>query len=286
MFKTILKTLISKAGYELHRSGTHNQPNGPDANFQAQVNLETFTNIAKAYELRLNELDQDAHPILPNETRPKLLGRLLGTSPSEAYYIVKALAKCLVLEGDVCEFGVAQGETSALIANEIVRSNKTLHLFDSFQGLPKPSEKDKLKDDIFSLGRMEAYTGTMSCPEEMVRARLAAISFPESRFAIHKGFFEQLLQTDRNFPKKVCFAYVDFDLYEPIKLALDFLHRVSADGAIIVVDDYDWFSTGAKTAVDEFVKEKNSQLEVYDCFIPDTRYGRFAVLTKKAPLPV
>ena len=223
---------------------------------------------------------------MPNETRPSLLANLLGTSPWEAYFIVKALVKCQCLDGDICEFGVAQGATSALIANEIVSSNKTLHLFDSFEGLPKPSEKDKLKDDIFSLGSMDAYAGTMSCSESMVCARLAAISFPVSRLVIHKGFFEQLLYTDKNLPTKVCFAYVDFDLYQPIKLTLEFLDRVTPEGAIIVVDDYDWFSTGAKAAVDEFVTEKNSYQQLYDRFIPDARYGRFAILTKKVSLSV
>ena len=83
------------------------------------------------------------------------------------------------MDGDVCEFCVAQGETSALIANEISGClEKILHLFDSFEGLPKPSDKDKLKDDIFALGNIDKYAGTMKCPEAMVLSRLAAISFP------------------------------------------------------------------------------------------------------------
>ena len=192
-----------------------------------------------------------------------------------------ALAKSRMINGDVCEFGVAQGETSALIANEILSSNKTVHLFDSFEGLPKPTEKDQLIDDIFSLGSMDAYTGTMSCPEEMVRTRLKAISFPHERFVIHKGFIEQILEDDSNLPQNVSFAYVDFDFYEPIKLTLEFLHQVTSKDAIIIVDDYDHFSSGAKTAVDEFVEEKNSSKKVYGCSIPNTQYGHFAVLARK-----
>ena len=216
-----------------------------------------------------------------NEIRSKLLARLLGTPPSEAFFIVHALAKCKDVGGDVCEFGVAQGETSALIANEIQSGSKNLHLFDSFEGLPKPTEEDQLKDDIFSLGSMEAYTGTMSCPEDMVRARLRSISFPPQRIVIHKGFIDRVLNDDSNLPKKVSFAYVDFDFYEPLKLALDFLHRTTSIGSIIIVDDYDYFSTGAKTAVDEFLKENNSSAVIYECLIPNTRYGYFAVLTRR-----
>ena len=53
----------------------------------------------------------------PNNLRIALMGRLLGTQPPEAYAIVQALQYTRDVPGDVCEFGVAQGETSALIAN-------------------------------------------------------------------------------------------------------------------------------------------------------------------------
>jgi len=215
-----------------------------------------------------------------NDARPKLLARLVGTPPSEAYFIVGGLAKSRNIAGDICEFGVAQGETSALIGNEIRSGPKNLHLFDSFEGLPEPTEQDQLKDDIFSLGSMEAYAGKMSCPEDMVLARLNAISFPSDRFVVHKGFIDRVLARDTNVPAKVSFAYVDFDFHDPIKLTLEYLHRTASIGATIIVDDYDFFSTGVKTAVDAFVRDKNSDAIAYDCFVPDNRYGAFAVLTK------
>jgi O-methyltransferase len=265
--KSTIRKILAVFGNELKPAG------------MPQVRFENFLNLATAYEKRFND---DQELILPNETRPKLLARLLGTPPSEAYFIIQALAKCKDIPGDVCEFGVAQGETSALIANEMALfSNKRLHLFDSFAGLPKPSEKDQLKDDIFSLGSMEAYAGTMSCPEDMVRSRLDAISFHPERYVIHKGFIEQLIHGDKALPKKVCFAYVDFDFYEPIKITLEFLHGVTPPGAIIIVDDYDFFSTGVKVAVDEFIESNMSNGIVYECFVPNSSYGKFAMLTRK-----
>jgi hypothetical protein len=47
------------------------------------------------------------------------------------------------------------------------------------------------------------------------------------------------------------------------------------------VDDYDYFSTGVKSAVDEFLEEMNMSSKVYECFVPDTLYGHFAVLTRE-----
>src|SRR5450755_2563393 len=85
--------------------------------------------------------------LFPNpvpEGRSELLAKLLGTQLSEAVYIINCLHRSLKLPGDVCEFGIAQGATSALLANEIRDTDKLLWLFDSFEGLPTPTEKDSL----------------------------------------------------------------------------------------------------------------------------------------------
>lgn len=244
---------------------------------ESRVRFENFADLCRAYEQRLRE-SGDALP--DAESRIRLMARLLGTPPGEAYCIVKGLADSQPLVGDVCEFGVAQGETSALIANEILGGDKTLHLFDSFQGLPAPSAADELKDDIFGLGSMAAYEGTMSCPEDMVRARLAAVGFPPHRYVLHKGFIDAVLRHDRALPRAVSFAYVDFDFYEPTKAVLEFLDGVLSAGATVVVDDYDFFSTGAKMAVDEFVEARRGTENAFRCDEPDTRYGHFAVLRR------
>lgn len=245
---------------------------------EPKVRFGNFQNLCWAYEERLRE----GGPILEsNELRATLMARLLGTPPSEAYFLVLALAKTREMSGDVCEFGVAQGETSALIANEIRGGSSLLHLFDSFEGLPKPTQKDQLRDDIFALGSMEAYAGLMSCPEEMVQARLNAVAFPSNRVVIHKGFVEKTIELGRDLPNAVRFAYIDFDFYEPIKRTLMYLHSVTSPGAVIIVDDYDYFSTGAKTATDEFVKEIASIDGEYEVVVPAKAYGHFAVLTRK-----
>lgn len=269
LLKKVARATAGRLGYELVPGS------------RTTVRFENFANLARAYEAGLNDAE-DLIP--PDDARPHLLARLRGTPPTEAYHIIQGLWRTRNLEGDVCEFGVAQGETSALIANELLRSgSRTLHLFDSFAGLPRPTAMDELKDDIFSLGSMAAYEGTMSCPEDMVRARLASVSFPEQRTVVHKGFVESVLATDPALPRRVSFAYLDFDFYEPIKLTLEYLHGVTPPGAVVIVDDYDFFSTGAKTAVDEFVAAQNREGAVYDCLVPPPeRFGHFAVLTRRA----
>jgi hypothetical protein len=118
----------------------------------------------------------------------------------------------------------------------------------------------------------------MAVPVEAVRARLAAIGFPPHRVTIHAGFVTAAFADSGQLPDRVSFAYVDFDLYEPIKIVLTALGPRLTDGAIVIVDDYGWFSAGAKQAVDEFVASHPS----YGCDIPDVRLGRFVILRRRS----
>ena len=217
-------------------------------------------------------------PDLPStENRCELLEELMGTGLSEAMYILAFLHRSMKLEGDVCEFGVAQGTTSALLANEILTSDKHLWLFDSFEGLPKPSAKDKLNDDIFDLGSIEAYQGTMRCSIDEVRSRMSAIQFPSSRLQIIPGFIEETRKNAR-LPDKLCFAYVDFDFYEPTSIALTFLSEHLSVGGSVIIDDYGFFSSGVKTAVDEFMATHSDSFEM---IIPPKYAGHCVILVKK-----
>jgi hypothetical protein len=212
--------------------------------------------------------------------RVPLMVALQGTGASEAMWLVGLLNRSLELEGDVCEFGVAQGATSALIANEIHLTNKRLWLFDSFEGLPKPTEQDVLLDDIYSLGSMDRYAGRMVEDQAQVVGRLRQIGFPLAQARIVAGFIDDTIRQP-GLPERVCFAYVDFDFYAPIRTTLEFLDSRVPEGGYIVVDDYGHFSAGAQTAVDEFVAPR---AERWRLTLPPAFAGRFAILEKLARL--
>jgi hypothetical protein len=135
----IIRYIFNRFGYEIIKSAEGLPP--------SQVLFSKFSSLTSGYE----HLNQQTEGINLNKmaSRTALLARLRGTPPAEAYFIINALFQTQTVNGDVCEFGVAQGETSALIANEIMAGGKKLHLFDSFQGLSDPTLEDTLKDDIF-----------------------------------------------------------------------------------------------------------------------------------------
>lgn len=271
LFKETINALLNPVGLRL---STVVENNYLINKVQTSVDSQKHITLIEEVQNLFSELVFSDLP--PCEYRSQLMAELLGTGISEAIYIIEFLNKSLKLEGDVCEFGVAQGTTSALLANEIRATEKTLWLFDSFKGLPKPTEKDVLINDIFNLKSIESYEGEMSCPIEMVESRLKAISFPSSRVKIVPGFIEETIKSP-DLPNTVCFAYVDFDFYLPILTTLRFLNSHLSKDGMIVVDDYDFFSSGAKTAVEEFMHEYQGDYEIIK---PHKFAGHFCILHK------
>lgn len=212
-----------------------------------------------------------------DEETLKLLSLSMYTRFNTGFHLIARLRLSLAREGDVCEFGVGQGVISALLAHEIRDTRKNLWLFDSFEGLSAPTGKDVLISDFAQQGSIEGYAGTLSFPETMVRTRLRDIRFHPSRTKIVPGFIEKTIHGP-DLPQAVCFAYVDFDFYEPIHLTLEFLDTVLVPGGFLIVDDYGTFSQGAKTAADEFFEARK---EKYLRTLSELPCGNFCILQKK-----
>lgn len=257
-FKLLEKGIMKRLGYQAARHAS-----------QCNILIKEIEGLYKGF------LFPDL--VLSDEKELLLMANLLGIQIGEALYIKNFLLKSLKMKGDICEFGIAQGATSAFIAYLIRETKKNIWLFDSFKGLPRPSKKDVLINDIFNLGSMEAYEGKMACGKDMVKRRLREINFPEIRTRIVAGFIEETIKSFE-LPKEVCFAYVDFDLYEPILITLNFLDKTLEKGGFIVVDDYGFFSTGIKIAVDEFICAHKDK---YSFSLPVKSTGCFCIIERK-----
>ena len=202
---------------------------------------------------------------------------LKGTSVTESLKIIESVIKTSELDGDICEFGVAQGKTSKLISYLIQNTSEKIYLYDSFEGLPDPSNKDILKDDIFNLKKIENYKGKMSHAETKVIKELKSINFNFDKLIINKGFFNKENIKNYSFPEFISFAYLDFDFYQPTIDSLEIIEKKLIKGSIIIVDDYDFFSTGAKTALDEWYQMNN---KFFNLEIVKTLNSSFAIIEK------
>ncbi|MFF9555655.1 TylF/MycF/NovP-related O-methyltransferase [Streptomyces albus] len=161
-------------------------------------------------------------------------------------------ALCSVLRsgilGDVVELGCNAGHTSALLKMvlEAEGDDRSLHLYDSFDGLPAPSSADR-------------YLKQGDC-----KATAADVLAVFERWGLkpphlHEGWFEETLPGQ--LPERVAFAYLDGDFYESIHTSLTHVWPRLSVGGSVIVDDYcdrelsprAWDGLpGVKKACDEF----------------------------------
>ncbi|GAA2764840.1 hypothetical protein GCM10010103_38810 [Streptomyces paradoxus] len=207
--------------------------------------------------------------------RVSLIANLIGTETGEAMFLLHWLQNAQDSgEGDIVEMGVAQGATSALLANEILNTRRHLWLYDSFRGLSRPTTEDRLIDDIENRGSMDGYESTMAFPQQPVKQRLASLGFPPGRTHIVAGF---ITPDVRDLPDLVAFGYLDFDLYKPILTGLRLLGPRTRPGSVLMVDDYGYFSSGPEQAVRDFLAEDDR----FDLVVGPRSAGHFCALLRR-----
>lgn len=162
------------------------------------------------------------------------------------YQLSKEINQWSVL-GNVVECGVYNGGSAALLASVCCKrspQSREIWLFDSFEGLPKPTDKD---------GEMAQSCGWW-CHGELskLRAILQKLRIPESRVHVVKGWFQDTFPTV-NIPD-IALLHIDADWYESVKLCLEKFYGNVQPGGFIVIDDYGHWE-GCKRATDEFLRE-------------------------------
>lgn len=157
------------------------------------------------------------------------------------------------VEGDVVELGCNEGQSAVLIQKVLdgAGSDRQLHLFDSFEGLPSASAVDG-----------GAYRGgDLATTEDVVRRNFLdhGLAAP----VIHRGWFTDTLPAQ--LPERIAFAHLDGDLYESILTSLEYTYPRLSRGAVCLVDDYcdpavnpqGWnHLPGVKKACDELLQDK------------------------------
>jgi predicted O-methyltransferase YrrM len=121
-------------------------------------------------------------------------------------------------DGMVLEFGVFKGQSVNHIASEL--PDRTVHGFDSFEGLPENWAGYNVTTDAFDQqGRL---------PEVRQNVEL------------YKGWFDETLPRflDEHPGETVAFVHVDCDLYSSTKTVLEALAPRIRPGTIIAFDEY------------------------------------------------
>jgi O-methyltransferase len=154
----------------------------------------------------------------------------------EACQLISAVTATEKLGGDMAEVGVAYGASAKLITE--YAPGRTLHLFDTFDGLPAGTEKDSSK---FTAGQFQSQ---MQDVEQYLDGR--NVRFYRGLFPATSGPVED---------KVFSFVHLDADLYESTLAGLKFFYPRLCPGAILMCHDY-ITSEGVNAAFAEFFADK------------------------------
>src|SRR5512136_1986117 len=132
----------------------------------------------------------------------------------EAYHIYMAVKRTQKVPGDIAEVGVYKGGSAKIICS--AKGEKHLHLFDTFEGLPKVDDIDMV---------WPFYEGKFAASYDDVREYLAA----HDNVFFYKGIFPGTSDPI----KEKCYSFVnlDVDTYASTKECLEFFYsRLSPGG--------------------------------------------------------
>ncbi len=150
--------------------------------------------------------------------------------------------------GDLVECGVARGGSAALMALRLQQlgEERKLWLFDTFAGLPAPTEADP--DHAIA----HRYTGTCAGSLQEVRAAFAKLGVGTPTEFV-PGLFQQTLPAAPI--ERIAVLHIDGDWYDSVRACLENLYDKVSPGGVIQLDDYGYWK-GARKAVDEFVVKR------------------------------
>ena len=156
----------------------------------------------------------------------------------QAYQIYMAVTKTEKIKGDIAEVGVYKGGSAKLICE--MTKKKTVHLFDTFEGLPDLSPQDS--EEQFQKGE---YSAQLDYVKKVLK------NYTHIQF--YKGFFPSTAEPVKN--KMFSFVHLDVDIYKSTLSSLAFFYFRMSRGGIIISHDYP-SSKGVKKAFDEFYQDK------------------------------
>ncbi len=134
-------------------------------------------------------------------------------------------------------------------------TNRKLWLYDTFQGMSKPTSADEdfLGRHASGLLQSEDPDNAKSiwCRSALdeVRQTMNDSHYPEKQIRFVPGMVEETLPTTK--PQQIAVLRLDTDWYESTLCELQHLFPRLSDGGVLIIDDYGHWD-GCRRAVDEY----------------------------------
>ncbi|HEX7678756.1 MAG TPA: TylF/MycF/NovP-related O-methyltransferase [Thermoanaerobaculia bacterium] len=164
------------------------------------------------------------------------------------------------IPGDFAECGVWRGGSVTLIAHTLLRlgkTDRTLWLYDTFDGMPPPSVEDVQEMSGRSASEILAEHDKSAddpfwgvAPRAVVEANLRRTGYPIDRTRFIEGDVMTTIPTHA--PEQIALLRLDTDWYTSTSHELQHLYPRVAPGGIVIIDDYGYWR-GARKATDEYL---------------------------------
>jgi O-methyltransferase len=225
------------------------------SNLDRAINI--FTRRLGINSNTADTIDKLIHQLTGNKFSPTRSGISTNVEQRINMYHLVSQVIAYDVDGDLVEVGCNEGQSSVLITKIInsFNSDKKLHVYDSFEGLPSTRIEDG-----------SSYKkGDLATTEDVLINNFAIHGLEPP--VVHKGWFDNTLPN--GLPERICFAHLDGDLYESILVSLKYVYPRLSKGAICLIDDYcdpsinpdGWnYLPGVKKACDEFMSDKPEQI--------------------------
>lgn len=188
------------------------------------------------------------------------------TTKERLYALYKAVNYILDrdIKGVFVECGVWRGGSAMLIMQILSErgiTNRDLFLYDTFEGMAKPTDADfEISNKSAALG--EWIENSNNKDEEInnwcyaslhdVKENLNSIKYPSDKVHFIQGKVEETIP--HKIPSEIALLRLDTDWYESTKHELIHLYPILCDGGVLIIDDYGHWA-GAKKAVDEYFSD-------------------------------
>jgi hypothetical protein len=185
-------------------------------------------------------------------------------SPEAIVTLVRAVNHVIdhSIAGALIECGVYMGGNIEVMIRALQSrsvGNRDIYLYDTFAGMPKPSDRDD--GELGGVALWEAHrteadgekgSDWMRAGLELVQQRLNLLGYPEKHLHFVKGMVEETIPT--TIPDQIAILRLDTDFYSSTKHELEHLYPRLSPGGILIIDDYGAFP-GSRLATDEYAAE-------------------------------
>jgi hypothetical protein len=217
------------------------------------------------------QVDEEPHAFpFDFDEADKELYRRIGpytmTTPPRVYALVRAVEYAVTrgVPGAIVECGVWRGGSMMAAALTLLRlgvADRELYLYDTFAGMPPPTEADTTRSgeraaDLLAENDEDSHIWAIASLSD-VRAAVLSTDYPEPQIHFVEGLVEETLPASA--PEEIAILRLDTDWYRSTKHELEQLYPRLAPGGVLILDDYGHWQ-GARRAVDEYFEEEHITL--------------------------